>query len=616
MKSSSHSVKHKSEISGWIFNSSLLVTICLFSPITDPFNSPKSWVLMICAAVLSGPILTRKITLHQSDKKLFAFLKIVLLLFLVSSLVSTLLSYDIQTSIFGENFRRNGFLTIISFLAIFYSSLKFVSSQDIGNLFRIVSITSLIVGGYAIIQITKNDFIIWSNPNAIITTLGNTNFSGSAMAILMILCFGQIFLASNTFYRKLFLVAVMIVLLIAIKATQARQAVIILIIGVTIILIFQIYIKNIRLGKLLLLLAVPIGVTSILGMLQIGPLQNLLYKGSLTIRGYYWRAGIEMFFDNPFFGVGIDSYGKFFKEFREVDYPLNYGFSITSTNAHNTIIQYFATGGFIVGFTYLIIQIFTLYISLKLIRQVQNDEKKVIITLIAAWIAFQAQSLISIENVGISVWGWLLGGCLNGLYFSNKLDSKLRPIRNKKSIQINWKSGIVSGISTLIVLFIVAQLYSGERNTYLSRYYAAPQSTDPKVKDLFNVYALRALNSRFINNDYRNIVLSGKFEMGYTKESLNELETILKSDPRNLDTLILLALGNEQLRNFEVGIKYRKEIAKYDPWNAQNYLALGVVYKEIQDYDSMQAMLDKIMSFAANDPTAVTAKNELVKPTK
>jgi citrate lyase subunit beta/citryl-CoA lyase len=33
---------------------------------------------------------------------------------------------------------------------------------------------------------------------------------------------------------------------------------------------------------------------SILGMLQIGPLKDVLYKGSVSIRGYYWRAGLEM----------------------------------------------------------------------------------------------------------------------------------------------------------------------------------------------------------------------------------------------------------------------------------------------------------------------------------
>lgn len=615
MKTQTLVVRKHSGVATWILNSTLLITIFFNSRISDPFNSPKFWILMLSAAIMSGPILTRKIPMNLSKRKIYIFIKIVVGIFIIFAFISTLSSYQISTSIFGDNFRRNGLLTIISFLIIFLGAIKFIKFQTMNKFFSTTLLASFLVGGYALIQITKKDFISWSNPNAIITTLGNTNFAGAAMAIFAILCFGQLFFSSTSFYHKLGLVGVIAMLLIAIRATQARQALIILVIGVTIITLSQIYSKNSKLGKILFLCFTPIGVFSILGMLQIGPLQGLLYKGSLSIRGYYWRAGIEMFRENPFLGVGIDNYGKFFKEFREVNYTLNYGFSITSTNAHNIYIQYFATGGLIVGLAYLTLQLIVLYCSIKLILSTQNNENKVAVTLFAAWVAFQAQSLISIENLGGSVWGWLLSGSLIGLYLSGGINSDSNPITSKKSIQISWKSSLISGISIFIVVFLIIPLYSGERNTFLSQSYAAPQSADPNIREFFNTYATRALNSRFINNDYKNVVLSSKFDMGYRDEAIKELEEIIDSDPRNLDTLLNLAVRNEQLRNFDKGIMYRKEIAKYDPWNAQNYLALGVVYKYIEDYDSMQEMLDKILAFAANDPIAVTAKNELVKPT-
>jgi hypothetical protein len=36
------------------------------------------------------------------------------------------------------------------------------------------------------------------------------------------------------------------------------------------------------------------------------------------------------------------------------------------------------------------------------------------VTIFAAWIGFQAQSLISINVIGLSVWGWVLGGLIFG----------------------------------------------------------------------------------------------------------------------------------------------------------------------------------------------------------
>jgi O-antigen ligase len=604
------------ELSNWLFTTTLLVTISFNSKITDPFNSPKFWVLMLCAATLSGPILTKKIELNENEKRFYLILKGTAFLFLGAALVSSLMSNNVHTSIFGENFRRNGLLTIVAFLIVYFGAIKFVKFKNTGKFFKTVLYTSIIVGGYSVLQITKNDFISWSNPNAIITTLGNTNYAGATMSILAILCFGQLFISDTNLYRRISLSGILIVLLVAIRATQARQALIILFIGCGIIILSVIYKKYMNLGKLLMIISGPLALFSILGMLQIGPLQDLLYKGSLSIRGYYWRAGFEMFLANPIFGVGIDNYGKFFKEVREVNYPLNYGFSITSTNAHNIFIQYFSTGGIIVGFAYLILQIIVLQRSLTLIRKTIGEERMIAITFFAAWIAFQAQSLISIENIGGSIWGWLLGGSLIGLSLQTHANTNIKNNSVKKSIELDWKAIIPSTVISLIVAILVVQLYNGERNTYLSQSYAAPQSTDPKVREYFNVYSSRALKSNFIDNDYKNIVLSTMFEMGYREQALEQLKKIHNDDPRNLDTLLLLALGHEQTREFALAVEYRKELAKYDPWGAQNYLALGIVYKYIEDYDSMQSMLEKIISFAPSDPIATEAKNTLVIPIK
>jgi hypothetical protein len=92
---------------------------------------------------------------------------------------------------------------------------------------------------------------------------------------------------------------------------------------------------------------------------------------------------------------------------------------------------------------------------------------------------------------------------------------------------------------------------------YLSQSYLVPESTDLAVKESFNIYAARALNSAFIDNDYKNIVLSSKFDMGYKDEALKELEEIIRVDPRNIDTLLLLSRGNETLGNVEKAITKR-----------------------------------------------------------
>ena len=93
---------------------------------------------------------------------------------------------------------------------------------------------------------------------------------------------------------------------------------------------------------------------------------------------------------------------------------------------------------------------------------------------------------------------------------------------------------------------------------------------------------------------------------------MDELKQITKEDFRNLDTLGLLAAANEMSGNLAESIKYRNEIAKYDPWNAPNYLSLGLMYKKQGDQQKMNLMLSKILSFASNDPIAKEAKEQLI----
>jgi tetratricopeptide (TPR) repeat protein len=225
-------------------------------------------------------------------------------------------------------------------------------------------------------------------------------------------------------------------------------------------------------------------------------------------------------------------------------------------------------------------------------------------------LSFQAQSFVSIDNIGISIWGWILGGTIIGLSFteSEHYESKTQ---TKKSIEVNWKKLSISIGATILTLALVIPLYSGEKNTWLARGYFNPSSSDPKLQELFSKYSNNALGTTFISSDYKNITLTNLYSFEPQK-AVDELKQIIKVDYRNLDTLGLLAAANEMSGNLAESINYRNEIAKYDPWNAPNYLSLGLMYKKQGDEQKMILMLSKILSFASNDPIAKEAKEQLI----
>jgi len=585
------------------------VTLYFQSTLADPFNSPKLWILLFFAAWLTGYILAfRGIIISVKPVNRLCYLVFV---FLSCLLVSTVVSDFRYIAIFGETQRRNGFLQYLSLSIILVATSIFIRTFNVKKIFMVTYFIAIISVIYSLMQTTGNDFVKWDNPyNSVISTLGNPNFAAAVMAIMGVITFCSMFISIFQYKQRILAALISILLLFVIYKSNARQGLLAYILGIGIFLTIWLWSKNRKFGILALAAGLTIFIISILGMLQFGPLEKYLYKPSVSIRGYYWRAGIEMLRNHPFFGVGIDSYGVYFKEYREVRYPLTYGFEITSSNAHNTFIQFFATGGFFLGLAYLLLNGYILKQAIYGIRNLTGNNRMYIAAIFSAWIAFHAQSLISIDNIGISIWGWILGGSIVGLSVSATPTENGKEIffQHKKNT-INLSRVMTSGLSTLLVVILVATLYRGEINSYKSSQNVNLQ--DPTSRNYLKELQLKAINTPLNDPTYSLFAASRLIQSGYVDEGLAEAKKIYLQNPRNLDSLLLFALTYEQLSNLPEAISYREKIVQLDPWNAKNYLALGKYYKQQGDLSKSKEMLEKILSFASTNQIADQAKIEL-----
>ena len=588
-----------------------MTTLYLNSKIQDPFNSPKMWIIFLISSWLVGHIVAKR---HNSFKEMnIRIFGLLLACFVVFGFIAAVVTDVSFTAFFGENQRRNGFLTYLSLTIFMFAAAIFVRLEAIKRLNYVAFLTGLILGIYGLMQISGLDFIQWNNPyNAVISTVGNPNFAAAVMAMMASIVFGSVLNSSfNPYYRiaSLFLTGV---LLLTIYLSGARQGLIAFAIGIGVYVIIWLYIIKFKLRHVLLGSSLIIGMFSILGMLQIGPLTSYLYKGSVTVRGYYWRAGIEMLQDKPFFGVGFDRYGAYFKEFREVGYPLAYGFNITSSNAHNVPIQIFSTTGFFTGIAYLAILGFIVWRGVIGIRNKEWNERLLTASVFSAWLAYQAQSIISIDNIGISIWGWVLGGAVVGVSRQATQvngDVSRQPKRVANNMDFNFKQIFISTTAVAVALTAVVPLYQAEKNMYETR--ARYNPTAPENKTALYEYATKTLNSQLLEPGYK--ITSGNYiaASGFANEGLDVLKEVIEIDPRNLDALNSLAEFNQQLGNLEAVNKYRLQIAQYDPFNATNFLQLGRNYKSLGDMVKMNEMLVKIISFAPNTEEAKQANLEL-----
>jgi O-antigen ligase len=589
------------------------VTLAIWTTFQDPFNTIKlAFVLAIGAWLVGHLILNfKKIVQNSLDFKVL----ILVSLFIVCLLIATLATDNKRIAFIGDNQRNIGFLMYFGLSIILLTSTIYINQKNIVKTLQTMSILGAFLSIYGLFQINGVDIVRWNNPyNSIIVTVGNPNYAAAALAIMATASLGLLLNNSVKFYFRIFSLLVCVLCLATIYLSDARQGLIGIAIGFGTFISIWVYSRSKLAGVGFAAIGTTVGVFSILGMLQIGPFTDYLYKGSVTVRGFYWRAGIEMFKDSPIFGVGIDRYGAYFKEFRELGYVLNYGFDITSSNAHNLPIQMFATGGLLVGVTYLALNIFVFWRAINGLRVLQGDQRLFLATVFCAWLVYQSTSFVSIENPGVAVWGWLLAGGVVALS-RNENDSPQTTssvqIQKRNQPEISLFQPILSSIFLVMVLFFTLILFRAETNMFHTRAVYNPQieANGPYLKES----ALKTINLPWINPIYKITAASYLANSGYSTEGIEVLEEVVANDKRSDDALKLLATYYSQLNRLDLAIEKRVSIAKLDPWSATNYLELGRLYKITGNFEKMAEVRIKILSFA---PETIEGKAAMIELTQ
>ena len=590
------------------------VTLYFNTKAHDPFNTPKLIILLVLSGWLLGHIFNhyRKVYLHITRKE-FVFL-VIPVLFIVTQLGALFFTDIFIVGLLGDTQRRNGFLSYFALTIVLIFCMISVNYYYALRVLKSAIIVGILLCSYGLMQITGNDFVSWNNPyNSMIATVGNPNFASSLLALISLIALFSLF---NNEFSKLYktvAACIIFVSLYLIVVSQSRQG--LLVMAFAILFYFTVLVfMNFRNFRILVIIT-SLGVTALatLGMLQIGPLSSLLYKSSVTVRGYYWRAAWEMFLDKPLTGVGLDRYGAYFKQARESGYPLKYGFDITSSNAHNVYLQLFSTGGLFVGLTYLVLLALIFFAGIQNIRRTSGNSQRFNLMFLATWIGFQAQSLISIDNIGISIWGWLIGGCILGINLNslgvNKIEISGRDRSVKKNV-VNLYQPTMSILFLIPILIFSFNLHRIETNTFLAKAFADP--ANPANKPIVSNYADKVVSNPIADPYYKLLVSLYMVDMGDIEASHKVVSSLYKKDPRNLDFLRWLIEYEKSKKNLDNELAYRELIVRLDPWNAINYFEMGLIYKQKGDLVKMMNMKEKILNFALSTEIADKAIRELI----
>ena len=446
----------------------LISVFLVTSGVSDPVNVTKMTVAggVGIAGLLVFLVFGLKDSIAQYPGALFA-----ISLFILTSINAVLLSNaPVAQNLYGTYGRNTGFVTYLFMVGVLLLALMLSTEKGYLYLVYGLIVTGIMNVLYCAWVLAFGDFIGWSNPyGKILGLFGNPDFISAFLGMFITTSSALLLSKNMNSWKRVLLIVLSAGALFEIVKSHAIQGLVVTAGGLVIIGFYYLYSKTSgwKIPILYVGLSTLVGFLAILGTLQKGPL-SFVYKRSVSLRGSYWHAGIEMGLQNPFHGVGFDTYGDWYRRSRPpvalVDMP---GVHIMSNVSHNVVIDFFASGGFPLVIAYVAI----LAIGVRSILRVTLKRRvfdPIFVSMAATWTCYQVQSFISINQVGLTVWGWALTGALISYEkfilqpsnLENATQSKARKVRNYSTNPIS--PTLVAFIGVVIGLFVAAPALNAE----------------------------------------------------------------------------------------------------------------------------------------------------------
>lgn len=517
---------------------------------------------------------------------------------LVATILATVTSDDVRRSIFGQDHRFTGLITIISCLAIASFSASIPTEVVIRSLRRWVGLATPLICGYAILQFLNRDPFQWSITSfggAPFSTLGNPNVLAACVAILMPLvysglishgsigarlnfgiCFALLAAVAsmaNSFQVLFGPLATFVLVLLTSRAESGRFRVSYgtLLDLITILLSAVLTLLSLResIGKALMVLVVaslairvlangegfrrPLLEISykklgILG-LAVSPALFMLLRDQIEKSGYersaFYRAVFSAFMDRPILGFGLENFGRIFPQYRPLWHAQELELSLTNS-PHSVILGTLVTGGLILFAATLTVFSVALYRSWK--RWRASTETEFSAAQLSSILAVTAIFFVSVESVPLFVLGFALIG--SGLRVEGEFNQRFdRRNRRASSLRRPNQFGAISAMAgtvfTLVAAFPVVaaeiKLQDGMDALYLD---GRPDLAEPLLS---RVVELRPDEFRYRLQLANSLLYQQEFE-----RALDEMIEAVKASNYNtiivLDVKrILLELGRDDL---------------------------------------------------------------------
>jgi hypothetical protein len=452
--------------------SGFVAILVITGTVTDPVNVTKLFALGGVAVAALAVILAFGLQeLWASSKALI----IIVGLFLVAGLNAIVNSEGPLTqNLYGAYGRNTAFIAYVLLTSVVLSVAVLRRENSFKYLIWGLFGAGFVNVAYSSWVIAFGDFVSWNNPYGnILGTFGNPNFIGAFLGLFAASMVAYSLKQGTSLVVRSGVLVIFLITVYAIVDSNAIQGRVVVAAGLAIVGFYFVRSKfEAIIAQVAYVLLVGIaGTSALLGALQVGPLTQYIYKTSVSLRGAYWQAGWNMGSEHPFTGVGFDTYGDWYRRARDAQALILPGPNTTTNAAHNVPFDVFAFGGWPLFASYLGILALSVIAIIKVTRR-NREYDPIFVTLTTAWTCYQLQSAISINQIGLAVWGWLFGGALIAYEVgtrpkveeSQTLQGKGKSARivKKKQGETVVTSTLIAGVGAVIGLLIAVPPYSAD----------------------------------------------------------------------------------------------------------------------------------------------------------
>jgi hypothetical protein len=549
--------------------SAFVAVIVITGTVTDPVNVTKLLALggVAGAAFVVALAFGMKEVLSSSKA-----LVLLLGLFVIAS-ISAVVNSDgpLVQNLYGVYGRNTALVTYLLLLMVIVSASLLRRESSFNILIWGLIGAGLVNVAYVGWVILFGDFLTWSNPYGnVLGTFGNPNFVGAFLGIFAASLIAFILKPGTSSSIRLAAGTIFLITVYEIIDSSAIQGRVVVAAGLGIV---SFYIVRSKFENPLaqvgyVIIAAIGGVFALLGALQIGPLTKYIYKTSVSLRGEYWQAGWNMGSEHPLTGVGFDTYGDWYRRLRDTQALVLPGPNTVTNAAHNVPLDVFAFGGWPLFMTYLGILSLSVIAIVKVTIRVKKYDA-IFVTLTTAWACYQLQSIISINQIGLAIWGWLFGGALIAYEIAtrpNKDSESSEPVKAKttsgrtvksKQNEMIFSSTLLAGIGAVVGLLIAAPPYSADAKWRTALFAQDLQKLEAALVPGY----LNPMNSYKYANAVQILEGSKLYDLAYKYAKIG-----VEFNPNNFDTWkVLYVITNSSPEDKALALENMKRLDPNNP---------------------------------------------------